>query len=151
MVESSFAWLRFAFDEELPELVANQATLVRSTDKKLDVLPDGFNSNERTRLCATCCPDGLTFCTLKSEWSRFGVVCYILISLDIISVLFWDVPSNVSHVCWIVIHRKRSDVFQEDRSNSVTIGVADDHIGLVVGRGGRNVMEISQVHEYPMV
>ncbi|KAG6728301.1 hypothetical protein I3842_02G166900 [Carya illinoinensis] len=34
---------------------------------------------------------------------------------------------------------------KEDRSNSVTIGVADDHIGLVVGRGGRNVMEISQV------
>jgi RNA-binding protein Nova len=27
----------------------------------------------------------------------------------------------------------------------VTIGVADEHIGLVVGRGGRNIMEISQV------
>jgi len=25
------------------------------------------------------------------------------------------------------------------------MGVADDHIGLVVGRGGRNIMEISQV------
>lgn len=37
--------------------------------------------------------------------------------------------------------------FQEDRSNSVTIGVADDHIGLVVGRGGRNIMEISQVYK----
>ncbi|XP_031265225.1 protein BTR1-like isoform X1 [Pistacia vera] len=34
---------------------------------------------------------------------------------------------------------------KEDRSNSVTIGVADEHIGLVVGRGGRNIMEISQV------
>lgn len=34
---------------------------------------------------------------------------------------------------------------QEDRSTSVTIGVADEHIGLVVGRGGRNIMEISQV------
>ncbi|XP_062155615.1 protein BTR1 isoform X2 [Alnus glutinosa] len=34
---------------------------------------------------------------------------------------------------------------KEDRSNSVTIGIADDHIGLVVGRGGRNIMEISQV------
>ncbi|OVA19485.1 K Homology domain [Macleaya cordata] len=34
---------------------------------------------------------------------------------------------------------------KEDRSNSVTIGVADEHIGLVVGRGGRNLMEISQV------
>ncbi|XP_060675637.1 protein BTR1 isoform X3 [Ziziphus jujuba] len=33
---------------------------------------------------------------------------------------------------------------QEDRNNSVTIGVADGHIGLVVGRGGRNIMEISQ-------
>lgn len=36
-------------------------------------------------------------------------------------------------------------VFQEDRTNSVTIGVADEHIGLVVGRGGRNITEISQV------
>ncbi|BFG21190.1 hypothetical protein CerSpe_074650 [Prunus speciosa] len=33
---------------------------------------------------------------------------------------------------------------KEDRSNSVTIGVADSHIGLVVGRGGRTIMEISQ-------
>lgn len=33
---------------------------------------------------------------------------------------------------------------KEERSNSVTIGVADDHIGFVVGRGGRNIMEISQ-------
>ncbi|KAL6977152.1 Protein btr1 [Sarracenia purpurea var. burkii] len=31
-----------------------------------------------------------------------------------------------------------------DRSTSVTIGVADEHIGVVVGRGGRNLMEISQ-------
>lgn len=36
-------------------------------------------------------------------------------------------------------------LFQEERSNSLTIGVADEHIGLVVGRGGRNIMEISQV------
>ncbi|CAH9097561.1 unnamed protein product [Cuscuta epithymum] len=34
---------------------------------------------------------------------------------------------------------------QEDRSDSVTIGVADEHIGLVLGRNGRNVMEISQL------
>ncbi|XP_020222551.1 protein BTR1 [Cajanus cajan] len=34
---------------------------------------------------------------------------------------------------------------KEERSNSLTIGVADEHIGLVVGRGGRNIMEISQV------
>ncbi|XP_028107220.1 protein BTR1-like [Camellia sinensis] len=31
-----------------------------------------------------------------------------------------------------------------DQSNSVTIGIADEHIGVVVGRGGRNLMEISQ-------
>lgn len=36
-------------------------------------------------------------------------------------------------------------VLQEDRSNSVTIGIADEHIGVVVGRGGRNIMEINQV------
>ncbi|CAK8572964.1 unnamed protein product [Lathyrus sativus] len=34
---------------------------------------------------------------------------------------------------------------KEDRSNSMTIGVADEHIGLVVGRGGRNISDISQV------
>ncbi|XP_010067198.1 protein BTR1 isoform X5 [Eucalyptus grandis] len=33
---------------------------------------------------------------------------------------------------------------KEDRSNSMTIGIADEHIGLVVGRGGRNIMDISQ-------
>ncbi|XP_077221322.1 binding to TOMV RNA 1L (long form) isoform X2 [Tasmannia lanceolata] len=32
----------------------------------------------------------------------------------------------------------------EDRGNSVTIGVADEHIGAVVGRGGRSIMEITQ-------
>lgn len=37
------------------------------------------------------------------------------------------------------------DILQEDRSNSMTIGIADDHIGLIVGRGGRNIVEISQV------
>ncbi|KAI3695935.1 hypothetical protein L1987_78940 [Smallanthus sonchifolius] len=34
---------------------------------------------------------------------------------------------------------------KEDVSNSVTLGVADEHIGIVVGRGGRNIMEISQI------
>ncbi|XP_042512069.1 protein BTR1-like isoform X1 [Macadamia integrifolia] len=34
---------------------------------------------------------------------------------------------------------------KDDRGSSVTIGVADEHIGVVVGRGGRNIMEISQV------
>ncbi|XP_048134743.1 protein BTR1 isoform X3 [Rhodamnia argentea] len=33
---------------------------------------------------------------------------------------------------------------KEERSNSMTIGIADEHIGLVVGRGGRNIMDISQ-------
>ncbi|KAM7262807.1 hypothetical protein ACFE04_000490 [Oxalis oulophora] len=33
---------------------------------------------------------------------------------------------------------------KEDRSNSTTIGVSDEHIGLVLGRGGRTIMEISQ-------
>ncbi|KAK6136134.1 hypothetical protein DH2020_030107 [Rehmannia glutinosa] len=34
---------------------------------------------------------------------------------------------------------------QEDRSSSITIGIADEHIGIVVGRGGRNIMEMSQL------
>ncbi|MQL94825.1 hypothetical protein Taro_027483, partial [Colocasia esculenta] len=33
---------------------------------------------------------------------------------------------------------------QDGRADSVTIGVADEHIGAIVGRGGRNIMEISQ-------
>lgn len=37
---------------------------------------------------------------------------------------------------------------QEDHSNSITIGVSDEHIGLVLGRGGRNIMEISQVYKW---
>ncbi|KAI9124527.1 hypothetical protein K1719_004449 [Acacia pycnantha] len=34
---------------------------------------------------------------------------------------------------------------KEERNNSLTIGVADGHIGLVVGRGGRSIIEISQI------
>ncbi|XP_047955663.1 protein BTR1 [Salvia hispanica] len=34
---------------------------------------------------------------------------------------------------------------KDDRGTSMTIGVADEHIGLVVGRGGRNLMEITQL------
>lgn len=34
---------------------------------------------------------------------------------------------------------------QDDRDNSMTIGVADEHIGLVLGRNGRSIMEISQL------
>lgn len=44
-----------------------------------------------------------------------------------------------------LIYRRPRGVVQEDRSTSVTIGVADEHIGVVVGRGGKNLMEISQV------
>ncbi|KAK7858898.1 protein btr1 [Quercus suber] len=58
----------------------------------------------------------------------------------------FQVGMHVRRVCLrIMIYRKASDNFQEDRSNSMTIGVADGHIGLVVGRGGRTIMEISQV------
>ncbi|KAG9160883.1 hypothetical protein Leryth_008697 [Lithospermum erythrorhizon] len=35
--------------------------------------------------------------------------------------------------------------YKEEAVSSVTIGVADEHIGLVVGRGGRSLTEISQV------
>ncbi|XP_059307605.1 protein BTR1-like isoform X2 [Lycium ferocissimum] len=34
---------------------------------------------------------------------------------------------------------------QEDKNDSVTIGVADERIGLVLGRNGRSIMEISQL------
>lgn len=34
---------------------------------------------------------------------------------------------------------------KEDRNNTVTIGVADEHVGLVLGRNGRSIMEISQL------
>lgn len=48
----------------------------------------------------------------------------------------------------VVPHPSRSPGgLPEAQSNSVTIGVADEHIGAVVGRGGRNITEISQVKE----
>ncbi|KAG6535957.1 hypothetical protein ZIOFF_000990 [Zingiber officinale] len=49
-----------------------------------------------------------------------------------------------------VLHPSRSPGRPlEAQSNSVTIGIADEHIGAVVGRGGRNIMEISQVLPSP--
>ncbi|XP_078440058.1 binding to TOMV RNA 1L (long form) isoform X2 [Wolffia australiana] len=35
-------------------------------------------------------------------------------------------------------------VSQDANSDSLTIGVADEHIGAIVGRGGKNIMELSQ-------
>lgn len=45
----------------------------------------------------------------------------------------------------MVILKKNTCILQEDMSNSVTLGVADEHIGIVVGRSGRNITEISQI------
>ncbi|XP_055811422.1 protein BTR1-like isoform X2 [Solanum dulcamara] len=42
-------------------------------------------------------------------------------------------------------YQNKMEPNSEDRNNSVTIGVADERIGLVLGRNGRSVMEISQV------
>ncbi|KAG1362531.1 putative protein BTR1 [Cocos nucifera] len=44
-----------------------------------------------------------------------------------------------------VVSTRLSAGTSEGRGNSLMIGVADEHIGAVVGRGGRNIMEISQV------
>ncbi|XP_057789465.1 protein BTR1 [Salvia miltiorrhiza] len=44
-----------------------------------------------------------------------------------------------------VMYQNNRQPNKEDRSSSITIGVADEHIGLVVGRGGRNLMEITQL------
>ncbi|CAL9112433.1 RNA-binding protein [Musa troglodytarum] len=44
-----------------------------------------------------------------------------------------------------IIPSRSPGVPHEGQSNSVTIGIADEHIGAVVGRGGRNITEISQV------
>ncbi|XP_073041785.1 protein BTR1 isoform X2 [Primulina eburnea] len=43
-----------------------------------------------------------------------------------------------------VKYQNNRSLSKED-SSSVTLGVADEHIGIVVGRGGRNIMEISQL------
>ncbi|KAG5607952.1 hypothetical protein H5410_029444 [Solanum commersonii] len=42
-------------------------------------------------------------------------------------------------------YQNKMEPNSEDGNNSVTIGVADERIGLVLGRNGRSVMEISQV------
>ncbi|XP_044508190.1 protein BTR1-like isoform X2 [Mangifera indica] len=52
-------------------------------------------------------------------------------------------PSAVSYGPTVAGRKFQNN--KEDQSNSVTIGVADEHIGLVVGRGGRNIIEISQI------
>ncbi|WOL18960.1 protein BTR1 isoform X1 [Canna indica] len=55
-------------------------------------------------------------------------------------------PTNKGASSPVVTHPSRSPGGPvEGQSNSVTIGVADEHIGAVVGRGGRNITEISQV------
>ncbi|KZV34609.1 RNA-binding protein Nova-2-like [Dorcoceras hygrometricum] len=41
-------------------------------------------------------------------------------------------------------YQNNRSLSKED-SSSVTLGIADEHIGIVVGRGGRNIMEISQL------
>ncbi|KAF2575031.1 hypothetical protein F2Q70_00006690 [Brassica cretica] len=38
-----------------------------------------------------------------------------------------------------------SELSREEASTTETIGVSDEHIGLVLGRGGRNIMEITQM------
>lgn len=45
----------------------------------------------------------------------------------------------------LLLQPRRSNGPQEGYGISVTIGVADEHIGAVVGRAGRNIIEISQV------
>lgn len=62
--------------------------------------------------------------------------------------MFKPVHPHVMVICSefeLTYHIYSSVVFQEERSNSMIIGVADEHIGLVVGRGGRNITDISQV------
>ncbi|CAL9153170.1 unnamed protein product [Musa hybrid cultivar] len=55
-------------------------------------------------------------------------------------------PSNKGVASPVVPHPSQSPGGPlEGQSNSVTIAIADEHIGAVVGRGGRNIMEISQV------
>ncbi|KAL3630091.1 hypothetical protein CASFOL_023075 [Castilleja foliolosa] len=53
----------------------------------------------------------------------------------------WCFETNISI---FNLHCEETQV-QEDKSSSITIGIADEHIGLVVGRGGRNIMELSQL------
>lgn len=60
---------------------------------------------------------------------------YLIQKRCMVHLLFIDRLTKKGHV----------DVFQDVPSNSVTIGVSDSHIGFIVGRGGRNIMEISQV------
>ncbi|KAL8090325.1 hypothetical protein AgCh_039702 [Apium graveolens] len=42
-------------------------------------------------------------------------------------------------------HNKGPGVLQDGKSNSVTVGIADECIGLVVGRGGKNLREIIEI------
>lgn len=57
----------------------------------------------------------------------------------------YNAPNYGPHAGGGKFQNNRFQNNKEDMSNSVTLGVADEHIGLVVGRGGRNIMEISQI------
>ena len=43
------------------------------------------------------------------------------------------------------IYRNCPRILQEDITKSVTLAIADEHVGIVVGRSGRNIAEITQV------
>ncbi|KAL4562404.1 hypothetical protein LXL04_034607 [Taraxacum kok-saghyz] len=45
----------------------------------------------------------------------------------------------------LTMYQTMDQMVLEDMSNSVTLGVAEEHIGIVVGRSGRNITEISQI------
>lgn len=45
------------------------------------------------------------------------------------------------------IYRNCRRILQEDVTKSVTLAIADEHVGIVVGRSGRNIAEITQVSE----
>lgn len=57
----------------------------------------------------------------------------------------YSVPNHGANGGNKKFQNNRFQNIKEDISNSVTLGVADEHIGIVVGRSGRNITQISQI------
>ncbi|KAK9064053.1 hypothetical protein SSX86_017925 [Deinandra increscens subsp. villosa] len=74
-----------------------------------------------------------------------GMLSFLVRSISILIYPPYNAPNYGPPGVGGKFQNNRFQNNKEDASNSLTLGVADEHIGLVVGRGGRNIMEISQI------
>ncbi|KAL0817360.1 hypothetical protein Bca101_073804 [Brassica carinata] len=78
---------------------------------------------------------------------RRGTAIYVIDSIRLVLLVSDLGLRNILHA-WKSVKSRRSlgskQNHKEDIYNSVTIGVSDEHIGVVIGRKGSHIMEISE-------